>query len=230
MFGERCSGTNYVEQLLRRNALWLAPTDRHGWKHGFADGIDGACDDTLFVLVFRDPFDWARSLWQKPWHVAAPLRDAPFSRFVRTPWQCEWGRDMDLEVGDPRIGSEMLHERDPATGERFENALRMRTAKARRWLSLQRQLRHVFVARYEHAADCPRVFVREVARSHGLLRWPWFRPVQTFKGGSQPFVRRELPPIAAEDVEWIASQLDADLERELGYDVGARRRQLLASR
>ena len=228
LFGERCSGTNYVEQLLRRNAIGLVPTDRHGWKHGFVHRLEGRLDDTLFILVFRDPFDWARSLWQKPWHAAPPLRGVAFSQFVRTQWQCEWGRDMDLTCDDPQIGSEMLHERDPATGNRFANCMLLRTAKAKHWLSLQAEGRRVVAVRYEDAESDPRAFVRSALRRQGILRWPWFREVRTFKGGSQPFVKREQPAMARADIEWVASQLDAELERALGYDLDARRRQLLA--
>lgn len=228
LFGERCSGTNYVEQLLRRNAIGLVPTDRHGWKHGFVDRLEGSVDDTLFVLVFRDPFDWARSLWKKPWHVAAPLRDVSFAQFVRTEWQCEWGRDMDLAADDPRIGSEMMHERDPATRERFANCLRLRTAKARHWLSLQGEGRRMVAVRYEDAEADPRAFVRGALEHGRILRWPWFRDVRTFKGGSEPFVKRAQQPMAKEDVEWIAKELDPELERRLGYDLDARRQQLLA--
>lgn len=227
LFGERCSGTNYVEQLLRRNAIGLVPTDRHGWKHGFVESLECSVDDTLFVLVFRDPFDWARSLWQKPWHAAAPLREVSFSQFVRTEWQCEWGRDMDLAGDDPRIGSEMLHERDPGTGERFANCLRLRTEKARNWLALAKEGRRIVSVRYEDAESDARAFVRTVLRGQGVLRWPWFRGVRTFKGGSQPFVKRVQPVIGRADVEWIVSQLDPHVERALGYDLDARRRQLL---
>jgi hypothetical protein len=227
LFGERCSGTNFVAQLLRRNAWRLSPTDRHGWKHGFVDEVRGPAEDTAFLLVVRDPFDWAQSLWRQPWHAAEPLRDATFSDFVRMEWHCEWGRDMELANGDPRIGSEMLHERDPATGERFVDIFALRAAKLRAHLSLRDRVRRFSVAQYERVAAEPRAFCREFCAEHGIARWPWFRPVRTFKGGADPFVPKAREPMRREDVLHIASRLDAALEREVGYDVAARCRELL---
>jgi hypothetical protein len=228
LFGERCSGTNFVAQLLRRNAWRLSPTDRFGWKHGFVDEVRGPAEDTAFLLVVRDPFDWAQSLWRQPWHAAAPLRDATFSDFLRMEWHCEWGRDMELAKGDPRIGSEMLHERDPATGERFVDILALRAAKLRAHLSLRDRVRRFSVAQYERVAAEPRAFCREFCAEHGIARWPWFRPVRTFKGGTDPFVPKPREPMRRDDVLHIASRLDAALEREVGYDVAARCRELLA--
>ena len=227
LFGERCSGTNFVAQLLRRNAWRLSPTDRHGWKHGFVDEVRGPAEDTAFLLVVRDPFDWAQSLWRQPWHAAQSLREATFSDFARMEWRCEWGRDMEIAADDPRVGSEMLHERDPATGRRFVDIFALRTAKLRAHLSLRDRVRQFSVARYERVAADPRAFCREFCAEHGIARWPWFRPVRTFKGGADPFVIKPREPMRRDDVLHIASRLDAALERELGYDVDARLRELL---
>jgi len=230
LFGERCSGTNYVEQLLRRNEWRLQPTDAYGWKHGWLDAVRGPAPECLFLVVHRDPFDWVRSLHQKPWHTAPQLRELPLSAFLRAPWHCEWGQDMDLGPGDPRRGTEMLHERDQATGERFANVLQLRTAKMRAWSELPQRVRHASFLRYEDAAADPRSCVRTVAAAFGLRTWPWLRAVKTFKGGKDPFQAKRYPELSADDVQWIASQLDHELERRHGYLVAARAKALLAGR
>jgi hypothetical protein len=135
---------------------------------------------------------------------------------------------MDIAADDPRRGTEMLHERDPATGERFANVLALRTAKARAWLALSERVRHVAFVRYEDAAEDPRRFVREFARRFAQRRWPWLRTVRTFKGGPDRFVASEYEPFSPRDVEWIASQLDGETERRLGFEPGARAARLLA--
>ena len=228
LFGERCSGTNYVAALLRRNLPQLTATDRYGWKHGFTDRVRDPAPECLFVVVHRDPFDWVRSLWQQPWHAGPPLRGREFAAFVREPWWCEWGQDMELAADDPRRGTEMVHERDPASGQRFANVLQLRAAKYRDWETLATRVRHVVAVRYEHAAAEPRAFVRDVARRFGLWRWPWFRGVATRKGGPERFVATRYAPIAPADLQWIAMQLDPELEQRCGYDVAARVRELAA--
>ena len=217
IFGERCSGTNFVAQLLRRNLPRLQLTDRYGWKHGFARATDDGAPECAFVIVTRDPFDWVRSLHRKPWHAAGPLRDRSLAEFLREPWWCEWGRDMDLEEGDERRGQEMMHERDPTTGERFANVLQLRSSKLRDWQSLQSRVQHYVAVRYEDVLQSPKQFVRDAAKSFGLKRWPWYRAVKTFKGGSERFVKKQYDELPAADRQWIVQQLDESIERAAGY-------------
>jgi len=221
IFGERCSGTNYVAELLRRNLPQLQSTDRYGWKHGLLWQVRDEAPDCLFVVVHRDPFDWVRSLHRTPWHAAAPLRDLTLSQFLRAQWWCEWGRDMPLAAADERHGTEMLHERDPETKQRHANVLRMRTTKLRTWATLPERVRHCVAVRYEDVLADERAFVRDVAASVGARRRLWHRGVRTFKGGSSRFVRRDYEPFAPEDVDWVLAQLDADVERAAGYDLAA---------
>lgn len=229
IYGERCSGTNWVAQLCRRNFPGLRPGDDFGWKHGWIQGDVEQARDCLFVVVHRDPFDWLRSLHRQPWHTAAALRDVPFAHFIREAWHCEWGRDMDLPDGDPRIGTEMLHERDPRTGARFANAMRLRTAKHRAWDTLRGRVAHLEFVRYEDVLRAPREFVAKLARTYGLRRWPWFRGVDTFKGGAVPFRPSTYAPIDAADLDWIAAELDAACEAAHGYDIAARIAELRAA-
>lgn len=222
IYGERCSGTNWLAQLLRRNLPDLAQGDDFGWKHGWVYGDVEHADDCLFLVLHRDPFDWLRSLQQMPWHTGPELHGAPFSRFVRTPWRCVWGADMELAADDARLGTEMLHERDQATGQPFANAMRLRTAKMRAWQQLRQRVRHYECVRYEVVQRDPRAFVRGLASRYRLRQWPWFRDVTTFKGGRAAFRPKVYEPIAAVDLQWIGSELDHALEAAHGFDIAAR--------
>lgn len=222
IFGERCSGTNYVAQLLRKNLRGLQPTEAHGWKHGFPDRVRLPADDTLFVVVVRDPFTWVRSLCRMPWHAAPELHGMAIGAFLRAPWWCQWGQDMDLAADDPRQGTEMRHERDPRTGERFANVMALRTGKHHAWLDLSTRVAHAVVVRYEDAAATPAAVLRALAQRFALSRWPWLRRVAGEKGGPRRYVPQPLAPLPAADIDWIAGELDAALERALGYDLTAR--------
>ncbi len=222
IYGERCSGTNWVAQMLRRNLFGIRLVDDFGWKHGWVYGDVERAEDCVFVVVHRDPFDWLRSLHRMPWHAGPELHDVSFARFLRTPWRCVWGADMELAEGDPRRGTEMLHERDPLTGEPFANVMRLRAAKMHAWDALRARVRHHVDVRYEVALHDPRAFVRTFAVRFGLRRWPWFRDVTTWKGGREQFLQKRYEPIAADDLAWIGSELDVAAERAHGFDVTAR--------
>jgi len=228
VYGERCSGTKWIAQLLLHNLLSIRAVDDFGWKHGWVQGDVDHAGDCVFVVVHRDPFDWLRSLHKMPWHAAPELRSVPFARFLRTPWRCLWGADMELAAGDPRAGTEMRHERDLATGAPFSNVMRLRSAKMRAWDQLPARVLHHVDVRYEEVLRDPRAFVQGFAARFGLRRWPWFRNVRTFKGGHGRYAPKQYAPIAADDLAWIASQLDVEQERAHGFDVAARMAALAA--
>ena len=73
IFGERCSGTNYLEQLILKN-FEIDITWKYGWKHfsGFNNYKDS--DDVLFLCIVRNPFNWIDSLFKFKYHLANPIR------------------------------------------------------------------------------------------------------------------------------------------------------------
>ena len=63
IYGERCSGTNYLENIMDLN-FDVEITWEFGWKHffGFHDEVlRNHSDDTLFICIIRDPVDWFNS-------------------------------------------------------------------------------------------------------------------------------------------------------------------------
>ncbi len=57
IYGERCSGTNYLEQLILEN-FELPVTWKYGWKHFFGFSNLENSDDTLFFGIVRSPIAW----------------------------------------------------------------------------------------------------------------------------------------------------------------------------
>ena len=50
IYGERCSGTNYLEQLLLSN-FEVEITWEYGWKHFFGHADLSNSDDVLFIGI-----------------------------------------------------------------------------------------------------------------------------------------------------------------------------------
>tara|TARA_B110000027_G_C16122057_1_gene303744 strand:+ start:2092 stop:2340 length:249 start_codon:yes stop_codon:yes gene_type:complete len=57
IYGERCSGTNYLETLLAKNFHDYKLTWKYGWKHFFGHQNLENSDDTLFICIVRNPVD-----------------------------------------------------------------------------------------------------------------------------------------------------------------------------
>lgn len=68
IYGERCSGTNYLEELLTENFDVTLVWD-YGWKHFFGFNELKNTDDVLFIGIVRNLPDWINSLYKKKHHL-----------------------------------------------------------------------------------------------------------------------------------------------------------------
>jgi len=219
VFGERSSGTNVCEYVLRR-ALGLKVTRELGWKHGFLQGA-AVSRETLVVVSVRDPYAWVRSMYDKPWHSTDAMRNLGFSGFIRAPWDSVIDRPkkyFDLAPNE-YTNVPLLQDRDPMTGRRFENLLQMRTAKLRHWTGLANDLCNLAVWQFEVFRENPDAIIAALSRSFGTASnrfdWPEW-PL----GVMQDNMRQgRIDAISPQDMGFINSQLDADLEQALGYSV-----------
>jgi hypothetical protein len=227
IFGERCSGTNYLEALLANNLPDTPVCWDYGFKHFFPQARLDDSADSLFVIIYRHPLDWLRSLYRSPWHVAPGLRNIPFPEFIRSEWWCVWDEDAGISRSDSRYGSEMMMERRPDTGARFTDVLAMRTAKIHAWETIRDRAAHSFYINYERLRDDPEKIIRIITRDFDIPATPHFKDVKHYKGRKwyrgwpTRLFRKPLPAISAADRRHIMSRLDAALERKIGYDIHA---------
>ncbi|WP_010164201.1 hypothetical protein [Sphingomonas sp. PAMC 26617] len=218
IYGQRCSGTNIVAQTLAANIPELQLTDAFGHKHWFVAAQTLFPADTLSVVVARDAFDWVRSLHRQPWHAHPDLKAKPFAAFVRSEWNSCWDEHFDhIEPGHPLLGQEMLHERDPATGERFANCIAKRTAKLRHWADLPMRAHNVALVSYDGFMRAPEAVVAALATATGLERTPIFQTVTSYKGqGFFAYVPQRYDDLAPADVAHIEGWLDPAVEAQYG--------------
>lgn len=228
VFGERNSGTNYVHHLIMRNCVLPQTHARlynpqneaaFGWKHGFPN-MFAAPDDVLAIAVYREPIAWLQSLCRAPWHTAYHLRGLPFSDFIRQEWQGviddeHFGFDENSRVW----GKELMSDRDPMTGLRFANAMRLRNAKNRGFATLDNRFGNVLRLRYEEVAAQPEVFLNALCKNYGFLRRSTFNPIEHDRAtpGRGVYVPKPVHPISAADQAFIHRELDWGIEATLGY-------------
>ena len=75
IYGERCSGTNYLHALLEKNFNVKIADHIHelGHKHFFGFENLSETDNVLFICIVRDPTTWMNSFYQSPWHLHSSL-------------------------------------------------------------------------------------------------------------------------------------------------------------
>ena len=98
VIGERCSGTNYMNSLIMKNfeisAFSLGHKHFPPWYELSQEYYQGNpqyytfenTEDFLFVVIFRNAYDWVRSFNRTPWHAHTSFNHIPLSEFIRKPW------------------------------------------------------------------------------------------------------------------------------------------------
>lgn len=220
--GERSSGTNFIKRILGRNTP-LNPTERLGWKHGHPHGL--AIPATLVVVVaVRNPVDWVRSMFAKPWHAVPALQALGFSDFIRAPWHSVLDHPRyfsTLLLGD-NIGQVLQLDRDPMTGLPYANLFALRRGKLAGHLSYANRGCSFCLVRMEEAATNPDRFIASFRAAFDIppLDGP-VRPVLRRLGAKFiPAVEgRPVPPdrLSPEDLEFLHAETDPAIEALLGY-------------
>ncbi|WP_299282189.1 hypothetical protein [uncultured Tateyamaria sp.] len=223
VLGERGCGTNVVRKTITKSVR-LHRTEALGWKHGFPAMV-AIPRSMVVVCAFRNAFDWAASLYKRPWHADDAMQSLSFSEFLRAPWDGVVDRTTDFEMIHPELqvdGHMLQFDRHPIHGTRFSNIFEMRALKARSLLGMLQRESNIVLVRFEAFRDQPEAFVNDLSTVFDLAPTErGYRPITRNMGNRfRPTVRgREKPPEvwSDEDKAWAMSQLDSELEAALGY-------------
>ncbi|APX11242.1 hypothetical protein [Tateyamaria omphalii] len=222
VIGERSSGTNFVKRLLGRNTE-LKPIEALGWKHGFPHMMAVPADMAVIISVRRAD-TWARSMFSKPWHTTPAMQAMTFSDFIRAPWDTIIDRPRYFEglIAEHSIGAPLQHDRHPMTGARFDTLFALRTAKLQAMLSLLNRDCTCTVIRMEDAQAQPQATLAALTSALGTTApRPDYRPVIKRLGSRFKAAVPDRPALPdtwrAADVDHLRSQINTDLEAQLGY-------------
>lgn len=137
IYGERCSGTNYLEQLMLMN-FDIKLTWKYGHKHFFGFSNLSNSDDTLFIGIVRNPYKWINSLYREKHHLPSSLFDS-FDSFLNNEF---WSHN--------DAGHELMGDRHIYTKKRYKNIFEMRYTKMK-FLSedMPKKVKNYIFIRYE---------------------------------------------------------------------------------
>jgi hypothetical protein len=116
IYGERCSGTNYLEELILLN-FDVEITWHYGWKHFFGFIDTSNSDDTLFIGIVRNLTDWVNSLYRERHHLPSELTQNVDTYLNNTFYSVHDNND------------EMMYDRNMETNERYKNIFELRRVK-----------------------------------------------------------------------------------------------------
>ena len=221
VFGERRSGTNFVEALISRS-LDIEPTRKYGWKHGCISA-PAISSDALAIVVVRHPLSWIVSFFNTPFAAFPGYQPKKFSAFIRSEWESEarprrqkwksWGYR-----NDPSMQGEVMQlDRHPITGKRYENMVQMRNVKLACHLGLKQRVSNFAVINYEMASEKGTDVIADLANCFQLSRTSQTVEVANRVGPkSRPAVMR-TDDIISSDRQFILDALDTAQEQKVGY-------------
>jgi len=145
IYGERCSGTNYLQHAMLEN-FQLTYTSKYGWKHffGFYDFTQEEKDEplienTLFIGIVRDPLYWLNSFSEKLHHIPTSNRQSIYS-FL-------WNEH--YSVSD-HTNAEIMEDHHIYTHQRYKNIFELRSIKNRFLIEdMPTRVKHYLLIRYE---------------------------------------------------------------------------------
>lgn len=226
IFGQRCSGTNYLESLIVENIEDVKIVTDFGYKHFFPQVQSSNSNDCLFVVLYRHPIDWITSFYRTPWHAPLALKKLNFSDFIRQEWFSVWDKHAGVTRSDLRWGREMMFDRDPVTGRRFANIIEMRAAKIRFWEALRQDSGNAVYLRYEDVVENPGSVIEKIVSALNAPQPRVVAEINSYKGGGswyrglgERLRRKRKPEVSREDMAFILRTLDRDLELSIGYDI-----------
>lgn len=226
VFGERSSGTNAIEWLIRENSN-LEAVKSYGWKHGFPVAL-AYHPSSLIVVIVRDPIDWVISMFNNPHAAHRDVDTKNFSSFIRGEWAMFvrprvrrfWTRPWQMTVRPDVGGQECVFDRDPATGLRFKNVVRLRYAKLSSMLSIRNRECNFCMTRFEDIIPNPLPFIQHVRSVSGSSLFGTYRPLPPTPlnpKGKRNFKAMKRADVSNDDYRYLLTQLDMEVEQALGY-------------
>ncbi len=133
IYGERCSGTNYLENVINLN-FDVEITWEYGWKHffGFQNEALNNSNDTLFICIVKNPVDWINSFYREKYHLPLKYKtniskEEEIDEFLNKEF---WSFNDDNNLDTSK---EIMHDRNIYTCERYKNIFELRHTKIK-WM------------------------------------------------------------------------------------------------
>jgi hypothetical protein len=235
VFGERNSGTNYLESLVRRNfTLSILPGKVNpafrrlkefeiirylyftttfntffGWKHAQINPklINGIAksNETLFLVITKNPYSFLLSLYKRPYHQRS--RKADFASFIQSRWNATY-----FENG-PKF---------------YESPIELWNAKQASYLEFMSSNFNVYMIRYEDLLLDPEDIFNKVRTKFNLSKSDKFftNASMSMKGEADKdfsyykeyyLHERWREKLTHEHISTINSRLNPDIVTRLGY-------------
>ena len=217
IFGQRCSGTNFLEKLLLENFSSIEIGNYYGFKHLWNAKLKRPIregDGIKIIIIVRNPYDWLRSVHREPHHcpqlMARPLDvfiDEPLKAYKSKNWN-----NHNREIRFSTINEENLI-------EFFPNFIECRNAKMATFSNLINDYPFIYSINYEDLRDRTESELIKIGESLNLDRKSSFKPVSAYKGSGKDYKAKKYIRISKSSLSRINQSLNWNIENRFGYSL-----------
>lgn len=198
IYGERCSGTKYLTRIVQ-SYYNLPVTWDFGWKHffGFDDqNIKTLGQNTLFIGIVRNPYEWLMSLRKIPHHLKDTKDDTFFSSIIESTYKGQ------LIIKDRNF----LTNSNPENAKPYNNIFELRSVKTNYlYHTVPHIAKNYYFVTYEKLIEQPQIILDQIAKKFALNTTGIFEPAR--KPIGYDIVNLKL---INENIEWT-------IENAVGY-------------
>jgi hypothetical protein len=205
ILGERCSGTNYLEELFLLN-FDLDLTWEYGWKHFFGFNNYENSDQTLFIGIVRHPIYWIDSFYKSQHHI--PNKPKPFFQFAN---------DIFYSVDD---NNEIITDDLNYTNkQKYKNIFESRFCKNYYLLNIMPQkVKNYILIRYEDLRDNYESILNKIKIQFNLSpKNDVFQNVHYYKKDNEKEYKKKKLSLSLEQQMYCHKKLNIEQEKRLGY-------------
>ncbi len=211
IMGERCSGTNYLEQLVSDN-FEIAVTWKYGWKHffGFYDFNNLKDEDeneTLFIGIVRHPVEWIDSFFKYQHHIKnAPL---PIEEFISKP------------IVSTNEGKIIEEDTNYLTKKPYKNIFELRFLKNYYLINIMpTKVKNYVLIQYETLRDNPNMILEMLERKFNLnKKYEIFKNINYYKDDKNREYKKQNITISNSYALIILNNVNKIQENKLGYKI-----------
>lgn len=212
VFGERCSGTNFLSQSIIDN-FGLQQSTKLGHKHFFGHRRYTDNPNCIHFGIVRDIISWVDSLYKTPHHIAYPSRKNK-KTFLTEEFFSVW--DNENRALNRRQGEDIIEDYHITKKRRFKSIFELRNTKNLYMINTMPTIfTNFYFLRYEDLRDNYDETLNKIATKFNLSKKEKYKKVSSFKGyGQQKFKIKKIENFTKQDIIPLAN---LELERTLGY-------------
>ena len=230
IYGERCSGTNFLENVILEN-FDVEISWEQGSKHFFCfnDYSKRNFDDTLYIGIIRDPIYWINSFSKELHHVPEinrkNLKNFLFNEFYSVNDEVETAPKLQTILFNNTIRkiyrySTMAEDLNYITNKKYKNIFELRKLKNDYLMNIMpTKVKNYVLINYEKLLNNYEETLESIKNKFNLIqKYPTFKKIKNYKkSNTYNFVQQRQVTLTPFIIDIIWKNLDINQELSLGY-------------